>query len=396
MSSLPKPNKIPNMKIRPAHIPDGIPNSGWFRPIEIILNWSGKSQLLGLIAVVILAFGTTASAADLYYNRATNPNWFGTTPWSDDGTGGPFDLNWTDGNTAIFGSGGLVTVTLNASVAVTGLTNNSASEVTLQGSGPERTIAFSGGTMAGNFGIGTGLILSGNLTQSSGSVNWGGATSAYNGTYTMAGGILDIGQSTRVGAASNFKIEGGSVRPALNTASPVMGAVSMTSGSLRVGRYTGSFGFNLSISELSGNGGTIGNQGNGDVSNPTNILTINQTTITSFSGTINGGANGGNDRLGLVKSGNGTLTLSGAISNMVRVADLTRNAFMQGDLSTVMSPRTVITWAQNAEIFDDVGFAFRVTFLNKCDELERSVVAEFYQRCFGEELPESSAHIALA
>ena len=84
------------------------------------------------------------------------------------------------------------------------------------------------------------------------------------------------------------------------------------------------------------------------------------------------------------------------ISNMVRVADLTRNAFMQGDLSTVMSPRTVITWAQNAEIFDDVGFAFRVTFINKCDELERSVVAEFYQRCFGEELPESSAHLAIA
>ncbi len=84
------------------------------------------------------------------------------------------------------------------------------------------------------------------------------------------------------------------------------------------------------------------------------------------------------------------------ISNMVRVADLTRNAFMQGDLSTVMSPRTVITWAQNADIFGDVGFAFRVTFLNKCDELERSIVAEFYQRCFGEELPESSAHIAIA
>jgi cobaltochelatase CobS len=81
---------------------------------------------------------------------------------------------------------------------------------------------------------------------------------------------------------------------------------------------------------------------------------------------------------------------------MVRVADLTRNAFMQGDLSTVMSPRTVITWAQNAEIFDDLGFAFRVTFLNKCDELERALVAEFYQRCFGEELPESPAHVALS
>jgi cobaltochelatase CobS len=85
-----------------------------------------------------------------------------------------------------------------------------------------------------------------------------------------------------------------------------------------------------------------------------------------------------------------------AIANMVRVADLTRNAFMQGDLSTVMSPRTVITWAQNAEIFGDIGFGFRVTFLNKCDELERPIVAEFYQRCFGEELPESAAKIAIA
>ena len=85
------------------------------------------------------------------------------------------------------------------------------------------------------------------------------------------------------------------------------------------------------------------------------------------------------------------------IANMVRVADLTRNAFMQGDLSTVMSPRTVITWAQNADIFDgDIGFAFRLTFLNKCDELERSIVAEFYQRCFGEELPESASRIAIA
>jgi cobaltochelatase CobS len=62
---------------------------------------------------------------------------------------------------------------------------------------------------------------------------------------------------------------------------------------------------------------------------------------------------------------------------------------MNGDISTVMSPRTVITWAQNAEIFMDLGFAFRVTFLNKCDEAERMLVAEYYQRVFGEELPES-------
>lgn len=84
------------------------------------------------------------------------------------------------------------------------------------------------------------------------------------------------------------------------------------------------------------------------------------------------------------------------ISRMVTVADLTRSAFMNGDLSTVMSPRTVLAWAENARIFGgDVGFAFRVTFLNKCDELERQTVAEFYQRCFGEELPESAASVSL-
>jgi cobaltochelatase CobS len=84
-----------------------------------------------------------------------------------------------------------------------------------------------------------------------------------------------------------------------------------------------------------------------------------------------------------------------AANKMVRVADLTRNAFMAGDLSTVMSPRTVITWAENAEIFSDVGFAFRLTFLNKCDELERPLVAEFYQRCFGKELPESAVNVVM-
>jgi cobaltochelatase CobS len=84
------------------------------------------------------------------------------------------------------------------------------------------------------------------------------------------------------------------------------------------------------------------------------------------------------------------------VGRMVRVADLTRNAFVNGDLSTVMSPRTVMTWAENADIFDDVGFAFRVTFLNRCDELERPLVAEFYQRSFGEELPESSANVVLS
>ncbi len=83
------------------------------------------------------------------------------------------------------------------------------------------------------------------------------------------------------------------------------------------------------------------------------------------------------------------------VSRMVTVADLSRAAFMNGDLSTVMSPRTVLSWAENARIFKDVGFAFRVTFLNKCDELERQTVAEFYQRCFDAELPESAASVSL-
>jgi len=79
------------------------------------------------------------------------------------------------------------------------------------------------------------------------------------------------------------------------------------------------------------------------------------------------------------------------VQAMVQVAELTRTGFMNGDISTVMSPRTVITWAENADIFKDMGFAFRLTFLNKCDEVERPVVAEYYQRCMGQELPESVA-----
>jgi cobaltochelatase CobS len=83
------------------------------------------------------------------------------------------------------------------------------------------------------------------------------------------------------------------------------------------------------------------------------------------------------------------------VSRMVTVADLSRTAFMNGELSTVMSPRTVIAWAENAQIFRDVGYAFRLTFLNKCDELERQTVAEFYQRCFDEELPESAVNVTV-
>ena len=83
------------------------------------------------------------------------------------------------------------------------------------------------------------------------------------------------------------------------------------------------------------------------------------------------------------------------VAGMVAVAELTRQGFINGDVSVVMSPRTVLTWAQNAEIFGDVGFAFRVTFLNKCDELERPIVAEYYQRCMGEDLGDATRGITL-
>ncbi|HLB07650.1 MAG TPA: cobaltochelatase subunit CobS, partial [Alphaproteobacteria bacterium] len=76
---------------------------------------------------------------------------------------------------------------------------------------------------------------------------------------------------------------------------------------------------------------------------------------------------------------------------MVEMAGLTRNGFMAGDISTVMSPRTVMSWADNAKIFDDIDYGFRVTFLNKCDELERPIIAEYYQRAIGRELKVSTA-----
>ncbi len=83
------------------------------------------------------------------------------------------------------------------------------------------------------------------------------------------------------------------------------------------------------------------------------------------------------------------------VSNMIKVASLTRKGFMAGDISTVMSPRTVLHWAENSEIFKDIGYAFRVTFLNKCDDAEKNTIAEYYQRCFGEELPESMINIQI-
>ncbi len=83
------------------------------------------------------------------------------------------------------------------------------------------------------------------------------------------------------------------------------------------------------------------------------------------------------------------------VANMIKVADLTRKSFINGDISTVMSPRTVLHWAENYNIFKDAGYAFRVTFLNKCDDLEKKIISEYYQRCFGDDLPESSVNIKI-
>ena len=86
----------------------------------------------------------------------------------------------------------------------------------------------------------------------------------------------------------------------------------------------------------------------------------------------------------------------GKVSNMIKVADLTRKGFVNGDISTVMSPRTVLHWAENTKIFNDHGYAFRLTFLNKCDDIEKKIISEYYQRCFGEDLPESSVNVIIS
>ena len=83
------------------------------------------------------------------------------------------------------------------------------------------------------------------------------------------------------------------------------------------------------------------------------------------------------------------------VANMIKVASLTRKGFAAGDISTVMSPRTVLNWCSNADIFKDIGIAFRVTYLNKCDDSEKKTIAEYYQRCFGEDLPESMINIQI-
>ena len=83
------------------------------------------------------------------------------------------------------------------------------------------------------------------------------------------------------------------------------------------------------------------------------------------------------------------------VANMIKVASLTRKGFVAGDISTVMSPRTVLYWAENSEIFKNIGYAFRITFLNKCDDAEKSIIAEYYQRCFGEDLPESLINVQM-
>ena len=83
------------------------------------------------------------------------------------------------------------------------------------------------------------------------------------------------------------------------------------------------------------------------------------------------------------------------VTNMIKVASLTRKGFIAGDISTVMSPRTVLNWCNNIDIFKDIGYAFRVTFLNKCDDAEKNIISEYYQRCFGEELPESLSNIQI-
>ena len=79
------------------------------------------------------------------------------------------------------------------------------------------------------------------------------------------------------------------------------------------------------------------------------------------------------------------------IKNMIKLANLTRVGFENGDISTLMSPRTVISWGQNYKIFKDLITSFKLTFLNKCDEVEKSIIGEYFQRCFNLELEKDTS-----
>lgn len=97
------------------------------------------------------------------------------------------------------------------------------------------------------------------------------------------------------------------------------------------------------------------------------------------------------DEIAMVRGKANWLADQETLPQMVRMAGLTRNGFRTGDVSTVMSPRTVLTWAENIKLFGDVDYAFRTAFLNRCDETERGIFCEYYQRCFGRELGELAA-----
>lgn len=300
-----------------------------------------KSSFISASLVVLLSLGLmtgTSSAQTLYYNRLANPGWYSGTSWSSAGDTGPFTQDWTpDGSAAVFGDGVAATISLSSDVTVSGLSNTDADSISLTGSGQTLTFSSVNPTISGKFSI--DMTIAGNVNQTAGAVSWGGVVSAYSGTYTVSGGTTDIGQSNHVSSASNFVIVGGSLRLGLNSVTPSMGSLTVNSGNVQIGRKTGNFGFNVSVSSLSGTSGgtpettgTIGNLSNSQ-DGAVNTLTVDQASNTEFQGNINGNFAGGNSRLTFVKSGTGALTLSGTISNMERTTVLNAGTLLLNDSS---------------------------------------------------------------
>ena len=266
-----------------------------------------------LWAVVFLSLAPIASAADLYYDPAlpSGSNWFGASNWGA-ALGGPYNTDWTDGNTAIWDNTVIKQYNIgNSTVNVAGMTNLAGSGNGVWIFGTDGTVAFSGGTMSGEFDFRGTSNLSGTPTLSSGQLDWNG-TGGFNGTLTIDGGSVRPTQAM-VSPASHFVVNDGTLAYQQTATYTSGGHVTVDGGEFSVGAFSAAR--SVEINSLQGTGGTILPR-LGNVAS-ISTLTVNQTTNTAYSGNVAGVQTfSATTYLTLTKSGIGSLTLNGSTLNL--------------------------------------------------------------------------------
>ena len=280
--------------------------------------------LITTVTFWLLGFAP-ASAQTLYYNRAGNPGWFGTTPWGNNTASGPFDTTWVDGRVADFGTGtggNLDVAIAGSNVAVAGLTTSGTQVVRINSGGTLQTVTFSGGSLNGNFNFNNRATVTGNLTVASGTTTFAtiGTASAYSGTATVGGsGELSVTDAARLSALTDITVQSGGRFSLATGGSSTMGNLNLTgngpssTGALRLGDNTSSSGSSLSVGTLNGTG-LIAVRPNANAA--LHALTVNGSGDSIFSGNIN--ATGTSATMSLTKSGAGNLTLSGDLAGFTR------------------------------------------------------------------------------